>query len=97
MTGIEGEPMPAEIDFEPGAEIHRVGRRRDADIAEIARAVAGWNVHAPAQRYCEVREVAAHAGPVGITTMCRPWRIGALVVRRAAALRKAPLYDGDLG
>ena len=49
--------------FEPGGEIHRRIDRRDADIAEIARAVARRDVHAAAQRDGQVRVVAAHALP----------------------------------
>ena len=54
---------PAEKDLEPGAEIHGIGINRNADVAEIAGAIARGNVHAAAERYGEMREVAAHANP----------------------------------
>ncbi len=58
---IERVPAPAEVHLEPGAEIHRVRHRGDADVAEIAGAVARRDVHAAAQRDGEVGEVPAHA------------------------------------
>src|SRR4026209_2894861 len=57
---IERVPAASDIGFEPGGEIHRTIRRRHADIAEIAGAVAGRNVHAAAERDRQMREVAAH-------------------------------------
>src|SRR5262249_43274540 len=64
VAGVEGVPAAAEIDLEPGAEIHRIGLRRYADVAEIAGAVARRDVHAAAERDREVREVAADAAPL---------------------------------
>ena len=46
------------------AKSRRAVRRRHADVAEIAGAVARRNVHAATERDGEVRVVAAHAGPV---------------------------------
>ena len=48
VSRVEGVPARAEIDFKPGAEIHRRRVRRDADIAEVAGAIARRDVHAPA-------------------------------------------------
>ena len=50
VAGVEGVPAAAEVDLEPGAEVHRVGLRRDADVAEVAGAVAGRDVQAAAER-----------------------------------------------
>src|SRR5450432_1805861 len=50
VPGVQGKPPPAEIDLEPGAEIHRRGIDRHADIAEITGAIARGNVHAAAER-----------------------------------------------
>ena len=58
---VEGVPAPSDIGLEPGGEIHRVRGGRDADIAEIAGAVAGRNVHAAAEGDRQVGVVAAHA------------------------------------
>ena len=44
VARVESVPMPAEIGFEPGAEIHRRVGRRYADVAEVAGAVSGRNV-----------------------------------------------------
>src|SRR5215213_8472619 len=60
VAGIEGVPMATEIDFEPGAEIHRRIDRRNTDIAEISRAVPGGDVHAAAERDREMGEIPAH-------------------------------------
>ena len=72
MAGVEGVPAAAEIDLEPGAEIHRLRLGRHADVAEIAGAVARRDVHAAAQRDREVREVAAHAAALdeGVAWRC---------------------------
>ena len=62
VAGVEGEPAAVEPDLEPGAEVHGIVDRRDADVAEIAGAVARGDVHAAAERDREVGEVAADAG-----------------------------------
>src|ERR1035438_9633900 len=36
VAGVEGPPAIFEIGFEPGAEIHRGLRDRDADIAQVS-------------------------------------------------------------
>src|SRR3712207_4130539 len=64
VARIERVPAAAEIDLEPGAEIHRSVDRPHADIAEIARAVAGRDVHAAAEGNGEMSEIAADAVPL---------------------------------
>src|SRR6476620_4143354 len=50
VARIERVPLTAEIGFEPGCEIAgRIGRRR-ADVAQIARAVAGGYIQCTAER-----------------------------------------------
>jgi len=76
MTRIHRVPTPSEKDLEPGAEIHRIDVDRNADVAEIAGAVAGGNVHAAAKRDGKMGEVAAHAdafvhGIAGATSWAR--------------------------
>src|SRR5258708_6866914 len=61
VARVEGEPPSVEIDFEPGAEIHRRGIGRNADITEITGAVTRGDIHAPAQCHRQMREVAADA------------------------------------
>ena len=60
VARVRGVPAVAEKDLEPGAEVHRPGRRH-ADVAEVAGGVARRDVHAAAQRDREVGEVAADA------------------------------------
>src|ERR1700730_3738690 len=49
VPGVKYVPAVAEIDFEPGAEIHRGVAGRDAHITEIAGAIACRDVHAAAK------------------------------------------------
>src|SRR6516164_4950838 len=58
---IERVPPIAEIDLEPSAEIHRIGIRQNANIAEIAGAVARGDVHAAAECDRQMRKISAHA------------------------------------
>jgi len=58
---VERVPPIAEIDLEPGAEIHRIGIRQNADIAKITGAVARGDVHAAAERDRQMGKVPAHA------------------------------------
>src|SRR4051812_33442968 len=69
MPGVEREPIPTQISLKPGAEVRGVRNRRDANVAEIAGAVSGGNVHAAAKRDREVGEITAHARLVGISAM----------------------------
>ena len=62
VARVERPPPVPEVGLEPRAEVHRLVRRGNADVGEIAEHVAGRNVEAPAQREAEVREVAAHPG-----------------------------------
>jgi hypothetical protein len=61
VPGIEGKPAAAEIRLEPRVEIHRRGIGRNADVAEIAVAIARRDVETAAERYREMGEVAADA------------------------------------
>src|SRR5258706_16113036 len=61
VARIEGVPVAADIGLEPAGKIPRGVGRRHADVAEIAGAIARWNVHAAAERDCQVRVVAADA------------------------------------
>ena len=56
---VKGVPARAEIDFKPGAEIHRRRVRRDADIAEVAGAISRRDVHAPTQGNGQMRKIPA--------------------------------------
>src|SRR5271166_6619640 len=61
VTRVYRVPAAIEKDFGPGAEIHGIDIGRNADVAEIAGAIAGGNVHAAAERDGEMGEVAADA------------------------------------
>ena len=40
VAGVERVPAAAQPNLEPGAEVHRVGHRRHADVTKVAGAVA---------------------------------------------------------
>ena len=67
MAGVEREPAAGEEDLEPGAKIHRRGILGHTDIPEIARAVAGGNIHAATQRHSKVGKVPADADALGMS------------------------------
>src|SRR6185295_4654728 len=56
--------LPADVGLEPGREIHRAVRWRDADVAEVPGAVPRRNIQAAAEGDRQVRVVAAHARPL---------------------------------
>ena len=61
VTRVYRVPTASQKDLEPGAEIHWIDIDRNADVAEIAGAIARGNVHAAAERDGEMGEVAADA------------------------------------
>lgn len=61
MPSVESVPIPADVRFKPCAEIHLRRIRRNSDIAQVARAVACWNVHASTQSDSEMSEVSTDA------------------------------------
>ena len=71
-------PTASEKDFGPAAEIHGIGINRNADVAEVASAISRGNIHAPAERDGEMREVAAYANAFmhGIAGAAGGTRIG---------------------
>ena len=66
VAGVESPPAVAEIDFEPGAEIHGTGGDDDADVAEISGGVARRDIEGAAEGDCEVLEIAADADTFGV-------------------------------
>lgn len=59
VARVEGVPAAAEVDFKPGGEVHRRIRWWHTDVSEVARAIAGGNVHAATERHCQMREIPA--------------------------------------
>jgi CRISPR/Cas system-associated exonuclease Cas4 (RecB family) len=70
MARVEGIPLSAQEDLRPGAAIHRVWRRRHADVAEIASAVTGRDVHAPTQGDGQMHEIAADTDTLAQRLQC---------------------------
>ena len=88
VSRVKGEPSAGEKDFKPRVEIHRGRVWGNADIAEIAIAIAGGNVEATAQRNCQMGEIAAHADTLAQSFVC-----GARRPRFGVAKPKAPMNE----
>jgi hypothetical protein len=75
---VNGVPTAIEEDFGPAAEIHGIWINRNADVAEIAGAIARGNIHATTERDGEVREVSAYTNAFvhGIACAAGGTRIG---------------------
>src|SRR5271166_5917661 len=86
VARVERVPSPADVSLEPGAEVHRGGIGRHADIAEIAVHVARRNVHAPAKADRQMSEITADAGALGIGFERSPGRPCVLVSERNVAV-----------
>ena len=65
VAGVEGPPAILEVGLEPGAEVHRRGRRVTPMSPEVAGGVAGRDVQGAAEGDRQVLEVAADADPLG--------------------------------
>src|ERR1700743_2801871 len=61
VSRVEGEPATIQEHLVPRAEIHRGWIGWDTDVAEVARAVAGRDVHASGKRHGQMGEVPADA------------------------------------
>ena len=61
VAGVHAPTTVAEVDLEVRAEVHRGGVERDADVAEVARRVAGGDVEGAEHRDRQVHVVAADA------------------------------------
>ena len=88
VPGVESIPTGAEIDLEPGAEVHWSGDRRDTDIAEITGAISRRNVHASAKSDGEMRKIAANARALTIDVPSRFGRTGMLVAESDVLVNK---------
>src|SRR5258708_5727353 len=86
VASIEGEPLAIEIDLEPRTEIHRSRVRWNADVAEIAGAIARRNVHAAAQGDGEMGEVAADADALIVAFGSGAVAAGVMVAERNALM-----------
>src|SRR5580658_1011229 len=63
VPGVEREPAPVEEHLEPGAKIHRRRIGGNTDVAQVSGAIAGGDVHAPAQGHREVGKIPADSDP----------------------------------
>ena len=61
IARIESVPAPAQIDLDPGGEIHRLVRRRQTNVGDVAGAIARRNIETTAESDGEMRIVAADA------------------------------------
>ena len=79
VAWIEDMPVPTEINFDPGGKIHCLIRRWQADVSDVAGAIARRNIEAAAERRGEMCKVAAHALALVIGLVRRPRRARILV------------------
>src|ERR1700733_11455386 len=61
VSRVEGEPATIQEHLVPRAEIHRGWIGWNADVAEVARAVAGRDVHASGKRHGKMGKIPADA------------------------------------
>src|SRR5579859_8132053 len=61
MPRVESIPTVAQIDLEPGTEIHRFGSGWNTDVAKITGTVSGWDIHAATKCDRQMGEVATNA------------------------------------
>src|SRR5207248_1878572 len=71
VAGVEGIPLSAQVSLKPRAEIHRAGRYRHADVAQIAGAISSRDVQAAAEGDRQVHVIAADACPLSINPQGR--------------------------
>lgn len=62
VARVKGVPLPVQVGLKPGAEIHGESHRCHTNIAEIAGAVAGGDVHAATQGDGQMGKIATDAG-----------------------------------
>src|SRR3569832_2284613 len=77
VARVESVPAPTEIDLHPSREIHRSPGFWQADVADIACAIAGRNVKRTAKGDSEMGKIAADAAllAVGLRSGARGPRI----------------------
>jgi hypothetical protein len=91
VTGVEGPPTVAQVDFKPCAEIHGQ-QQRDADITEIACGIPGRNVHRAAKRDRKMLEIPADPLALRMYVQCRFGGIGKVITECDVLMN--PVTDG---
>jgi hypothetical protein len=96
MPRVKGMPMTAYVCFEPGAKIHGIRRRGNANVAKIPRDIAGWDIHAAAQSNSQMHEITADANPLAKGLQSGAISPRLLVVKSEMAMNKIAngLYSG---
>jgi hypothetical protein len=67
---VKGEPATIQKHLVPCAKVHGGRISWNADVAEVARALAGRNVHATGQRHSKMGEVPADAAAFLMSLRC---------------------------
>src|SRR6266446_1177109 len=81
VARVESVPLSAQERFEPRAEIHGVGHWRHSNIAKIAGAVTGRNIHASAKGDGQMHKVAADPDALPKTLYGGPSSAGLEVIK----------------
>ena len=82
VAGVKGVPRPPEENLDPGREIHGCIGRRKPNVADVTRAVPGWDVQAAAEHERQMGVVAADPALLGIGLSGRAGRARVLVTER---------------
>ena len=88
VSRIESMPVRTEVNFEPGAEIHRIGVERNTNVTEIACGVARRDIHAAAESNRKMGKVATDAHALAKCVKSRSIGTGLQVVEAEVAVDK---------
>ena len=80
VARIKRKPATAEVNLHPGAKVHRIRRRGNANIAEIAGDIASRNVQTATKRDRQVRKIPTHTDALAKGLQRRAIRSRLLIV-----------------
>src|SRR5439155_5978296 len=81
VTRVERVPFPAEENFKPCAEVHRVRSRWNPDVAEVTAYIARRDIEAPAKGNRKMHEIAADPLAIAINFQRTFLRIGEAIAK----------------
>src|SRR5256885_6836047 len=87
VTRVEGVPFPAEENFKPCAEVHRVRSRWNPNVAQVTGYIARRDIEAPAKGSRKMHEIAANPLAIAINFQRTFLRIGEVIAKRSEERR----------
>src|ERR1700751_368841 len=88
MPRIEGIPLPLQVNLKPSTKVHRIRDGRHSYVPQIAGCVLGWNIQAPAERNCQVREVSPNPDLLPKSFECSTIGTSLLIIEAEMAMDK---------